>query len=192
MFLLSDDYWRVRKTEEKGLGVFAKKKIRIGTVIGDYLGKVHHIADYDSADEKGMYLMYFTDQAYIYPDTSKPGIHLLNHSCRPNCWIYTYRGHTLFFALRTIKVGEELTISYLLSPEDEMCHPCTHVCKCESTCCTGTMHLPQDTYERWQKFQKEERKQTKTVKFRYGDVLPILVSYPKTIPNNPIYAAIYC
>lgn len=35
MFLITKDFWEVKKTEEKGYGVFAKNKIVKGTVIGD-------------------------------------------------------------------------------------------------------------------------------------------------------------
>jgi len=191
MFLLKDDSWQIKKTREKGYGVFSKKEIKAGTVIGDYLGKVIKTAEYDlDSDKKGLYLMYFTDQASIYPNLSKPGLHLLNHSCTPNCWIYTYCGHTLFFALRKIKPCEELTISYLLSPDAETCKPCTHICRCGSKYCSGTMHLSKDKYERWQKFQNEERKKTKRARVVFGKNLPKLISYPKMIPNNPIYAII--
>ncbi|VVA44461.1 Set domain-containing protein [Candidatus Roizmanbacteria bacterium] len=188
MFLLKDIYWEIRKTKEKGYGVFAKKEIKAGTVISDYLGKVINIAEYDlDNDKKGLYLMYFTDQASIYPNLTKPGPHLLNHSCKPNCWVYIYHGHTLFFALRKIKRDEELTISYLLSPKDETCNPCNHNCKCESKFCTGTMHLSKNKYKRWQKFQDEEKKKTKITKFVFGKNLQKLTSYPRIIQNNPIY-----
>jgi len=191
MFLLSDTYWEIRKTKEKGYGVFAKKEIKTGTVISDYLGKIIDIAEYDlKKDEQGLYLMYLTDQASIYPDLTKPGPHLINHSCRPNCWIYIYHGHTLFFALRKIKPDEELTISYLLSPKDETCKPCIHDCKCGSKFCTGTMHLSKDKYKSWQKFQDEEKKKTKTSKFIFGKNLPKLKSYPRIIQNNLIYTSI--
>lgn len=191
MFLLKDDYWQIKKTKEKGSGVFTQKKIKAGTVIGDYLGKVIKTADYDLASDKaGLYLMYYSNQASIYPDLKNPGIHLFNHSCTPNCWIYTYCGHTLFFALRNIEPGEELTISYLLSPKDETCKPCTHTCKCRSEFCTGTMHLSKDKYEKWQKFQNLEKKKTKRPKVVFGKNLPKLTFYPKIIPNNPIYSII--
>jgi len=134
--------------------------------------------------------MYLTDQTSIYPDLTKPGPHLLNHSCSPNCWIYIYHGHTLFFTLRKIKPGEELTISYLLSPKDKTCDPCTHDCKCGSKSCTGTMHLSKGKYRQWQKFQNKEKQKTKMVKFISGKNLPKLSSYPKTIPYNPIYTII--
>ncbi len=187
MFLLQKDFWEVKKTREKGLGVFAKKEINTGTVIGDYLGKLIKTAEYDlENDKKGLYLMYYTDQLSIYPDLKKPGTHLLNHSCRPNCWIYTYMGHTLFFALRDIKPGEELSISYLLSP-GESCNPCIHICKCKSKLCTGTMHLSEEKYKKWQKFQNYEKKKTTKPKIASNKNLLQLKTYPKKIPINPIY-----
>lgn len=191
MFLLTNDYWQIKKTKAKGLGVFAKKEIMAGTIIGDYLGKVIKTAEYDlDKDKEGLFLMYLTDQTSIYPNLKKPGIHLINHSCTPNCWIYTHKGHTLFFALRDINSGEELTISYLLSPKDETCKNCPHTCKCSSKSCTGTMHLSKEKYEKWQKFQIGQKRKTKTTKAIIGKNLPKLRSYPKTIPIDPIYAQI--
>lgn len=191
MFLLKDDSWEAKRVKGKGLGVFAKKEIKRSTVIGDYLGKVIQTKDYDlSKDKNGLYLMYFSDEASIYPDLKKPDIHLLNHSCAPNCWIYVYKGHTLFFALRKIKPGEELTISYLLNPNDGTCNPCNHVCKCRSKGCTGTMHLSKNKYARWQKFQSDQKRHTRRSKFVFGKNLPRLSSYPEIIPFDSIYEAL--
>lgn len=183
MFLLKKNFWQVKKTAKKGLGIFTKEEIKKGTVIGDYLGKVIKIKDHDfNSDRDGLYLMYLTDQASVYPDLSKPGLHLINHSCSPNCFLYTFRGHTLFFALRNIKTNEELTISYLLSPRGESCKPtCSHVCKCESKLCLGTWHLSEDKYKKWQRFQNDTKRKTKPVKFTFGINLPKLASYPKSL-----------
>ncbi len=187
MFLISDAFWKIKKTKEKGFGVFAKKDIRAGTIIGDYLGQIVETREYDlEKDKKGLFLMYFTDDACIYPSLKKPGIHLVNHSCQPNCWIYTHKGHTLFFALRKIKPKEELTISYLLSPLDQTCDPCTHPCQCKSNFCTGTMHLTRYKYDKWQKFLRSINK-TKTPKLVFGKNLKKLKSYPKIDYQNPIY-----
>ncbi|AKM83134.1 hypothetical protein A2422_03855 [Candidatus Woesebacteria bacterium RIFOXYC1_FULL_31_51] len=191
MFLLKKNYWEILKTKEKGYGVFLKKKITKGTIIGDYIGKVIETSKYNLKNDKnGLYLMYYTDKAAIYPNLKKPGIHLLNHSCKPNCWIYTYCGHTLFFAIRNIKAGEELTISYLLPPKDATCNPCTHNCRCGSKTCTGTMHLTKEKFKKWQKFQDKEKKKTKIAKFVFGKNLLKLKLYPKIIPNNSIYKVI--
>ncbi len=191
MFLLPSESWYVKRTKSTGLGIFTKEKIHAGTVIGDYLGRVIKTADYDiGQDRLGLFLMYYTDTFSIYPDIQKPGIHLINHSCTPNCWIYIHRGHTLFFSLRDIAPDEELTISYLLSPKDETCNPCTHICACESTTCTGTMHLSKGKYDRWQVFQKAHKLGSRVAPCKEGKYLPELSHYPTQIPIDPIYASI--
>lgn len=189
MFLISRDSWQVSKTKEKGLGVFAKKEIKAGTVIGDYLGKVIETRLYDlEKDKKGLFLMYYTDKASIYPDLKKQGTHLLNHSCSPNCWMYIHYGHTLFFAIRDILPGEEITISYLLKPKDN-CDACTHNCNCGNKFCSGTMHPSKANYKKWRRFQNNQKK-TKPQPVVFGKNLPKLNNYPKTIPIDPIFAKI--
>lgn len=189
MILLTQDYWEIKKTDKKGRGVFAKKDIPAGTVIGDYLGKVIKTAEEDIYEkDEALYLMYYHDRASIYPvDLKAPGIHLLNHSCTPTCWMYTYKGHTLYFALRHIFKGEEITISYLLSPLDETCNPCKDICYCNGLVCRGTMHLTDDKFDKWNEFNELEEKKSKKMRVTYGKVLPKLASYPKSIPDNPIY-----
>lgn len=188
MFLLDDNSWEVRETLYKGKGIFAKEKIESGTVIGDYLGTVIEMSEYDiQNDSRGLYLMYLTDETCIYPDLTKPGLHLINHSCKPNCWIYTYRLHTLFFSLRTIQPGEELSISYLLSPLDHTCAPCVHDCHCGDIMCTGTMHLSRMQFTLWQKFQHTHVQQTRKKQFTNNMQLPQLYKYPHRIPIDPVY-----
>ncbi len=188
MFLISVDYWEVKKTKNKGRGIFTKKKIVAGTVIGDYLGKVIKLAEYDlENDKKGFYLMYLTDETGVYPDLSKPGIHLANHSCSANSWIYIYKGHTLFFALRDIDPHEEITISYLLSPNDPHCDPCPHLCKCESKSCIGSMHLSKEKYQLWQHFQDTNSQRSKIEGHVIGENLPPLKDYPQIDFRNSIY-----
>lgn len=191
MFLISKDSWEIKKTKEKGRGVFAKKKIKAGTVIADYGGKVIRLADFDPAkDQNNLYLMYLTDEYGIYPDLKIAGPHLINHACYPNCFIYLHHGHTLFFALRDIYPSEELTIHYLLHPLEDGCKNCTHICKCGSENCTKTMHLPLEKYLLWQKFLNKQMKKTTKKKFTVGKYFPSLASYPESIPIDPIYALI--
>ncbi len=155
MFLIDSSCYQVKKTKVKGRGVFAKKVIKSKTIIGEYTGKKVEIEKYDlEKDKNGLYLMFLDDKYAIYPDLSKIDIHLINHSCEPNCWIFNHNGHIYFFTLRDIKVGEELTISYLLPPKDDTCNPCTHNCYCGSKDCTGTMHQSLKDFKNWQKFQE--------------------------------------
>ena len=185
MFLIPNTYWQVKDTQKKGRGVFAKKDINSGVIIGDYIGKIIRPQD-AIVDEENFYLMYYHDHAVISPDLEKSGTHLLNHSCKPNCWFYIHKGHTLAFTLRKILKGEELTIPYLLPPIDKFCDPCPHVCHCGNLKCTGTMHLSKERYKEWRKFNENWAKKTKRERVRFGKDLSALSIYPKKIPKDYI------
>lgn len=185
MLLIPDGSWQIIKTPTRGNGVQMLKPITKGTVIGDYVGTVIDFAEFDlQEDVKGLYAMYYNDRLGIYPDLSKPDLHLINHSCEPNCEMYIHYGHTLFFATRDIKAQEELTISYNLSPRDELCAVCLHDCLCGRPHCTGTMHLTQKQYDSWQKVQAKQRRKTKPAPARVGTQLAPLTSYPNVIDSR--------
>jgi hypothetical protein len=194
MFLLPNDYWEVRETPNKGRGVFAKKDISAGTVIGDYLGKIiHDDDDYELQEEYGFYSLSYTDDTSIWPDPEKPGIYLINHSCTPNTYILSYYGHTIYFALRKIFKGEELTVSYLMSPADADCDPCEHDCHCGSMLCTSTMHMTQASFDAWNKFDDEMLKKYPFQPTPIGGELQKLSEYPKIVadyPVHPLYGAL--
>lgn len=188
MFLLPQNTWQMRKTAKKGRGVFATKDITAGTIIGDYLGLLISVDEEDKYDDgESMYLMYYADNVTIYPDPKKPGIHILNHSCEPNCFMYTYKGHTLFFALRKIHKGEELTLSYQLHPLDDDCEPCIHACYCYTASCTGNMHMSQVKYNAWRKFDDANEAKTKSIPTPLKKHLQLLDAYPQKIADNTIY-----
>jgi SET domain-containing protein len=185
MILLANTDWEIKTTPNKGRGLFAKKNIPKGLIIGDFIGKIMHPRD-AVIDEENFYLMYYHDYAVISPDLQKPGVHFLNHSCIPNSWLFVYKGHTLVFARAKILKGEEITISYLLSPKDKFCEPCLHICKCGNLQCSHTMHLSKDKYDKWQEITKRWSRKTKRARIRYGKELPALSLYPKKIPGEYI------
>lgn len=189
MIFLPSGSWEIKTTAKKGRGLFAKQNILAGTIIGDYLGVMLNplTADLKEKDQ-GLYLMYYHDKALIYPsDISSPGVHLINHSCMPNSSLYTYYGHTLFFTLRHIYPGEEITISYQLAPNSN-CKTCTHQCFCNTLYCTGSMHLTNERFKKWNAFSDLQSKQTRRAAIRYGKVLPLLKQYPVHILDNPVYS----
>ncbi len=186
MFLLKENYWEIKETKNKGRGIFAKKLIPAGTIIGDYIGKLVHLKDIDfEREKKNLYFMYYDDETGIYPDLKKPGIHLLNHSCSPNCWVYKFKRHTIVFALKNIQKNEELSISYLLPPKIS-CNNCTHDCCCGNAICTGSMHLSDEKYKKWRIFQDKEEKKEKTEKVKNKKALTPLIKYPKFISKSYI------
>lgn len=188
MFLLPTTTWEMKTTAKKGRGIFAKKDIEPGTIIGDYLGILVPEEEEDTY-EKGddLFLMYYDEKVTIYPDPAKPGIHILNHSCEPNVWMFTYKGHTLYFSLRKIFKGEELTVAYLLSPLDADCEPCVHLCHCEAPSCTGSWHLSQKRYDQWSDFDDKMAAKTKAPPLEAKQHLSLLDKYPDEIADDPIY-----
>lgn len=179
--------------EKHNRGIFATRQIRAGTVIGDYLGLLvpnEKEDEYETGPDT--YLMYYDDRVSIWPDQTQPGVHLINHSCEPNCGIMTYRGHGLYYALRTIHPEEELTVSYVLGPIDDDCAPCRHACWCRARSCTGTMHLPIDRYAAWRLYDDRHSKRTPADPVEAHQLLQPLDRYPARIPDrrvHPIYGA---
>ena len=64
------------------------------------------------------------------------GAEYINHSCEPNCEARIVRKHILYFSLREIKKGEELTVDYHFDAKVEKVP-----CGCGSTKCRGTINL---------------------------------------------------
>jgi SET domain-containing protein len=60
------------------------------------------------------------------------GTQYINHSCQPNCYTRTLYGHLLFFALRDIAPGEEITADY-----GDSYHEQTIRCGCGAANCRG-------------------------------------------------------
>lgn len=185
MFLLPEDSVEIRQTEKKGRGIFATKAILPGTVIGDYIGQIVKAVSEDE-DGSDFYTMYYHNRANIEPDPRKPGIHFINHSCMPNIWIYTYYGHALYFALRHIFKGEELSTNYLIGTKHG-CTDCIHACHCRTQVCKQTMHTEKSKYDAWQDVDETLSKLTKRVRIKFNQELPLLPSYPDTIADNAIY-----
>ncbi len=63
------------------------------------------------------------------------GTHYINHSCAPNAYMQSVRGHILFFALRDINPGEEITIDY-----GTTLHKDSKKCSCGAALCRGTIN----------------------------------------------------
>lgn len=63
------------------------------------------------------------------------GSHYINHSCQPNAYMQSVRGHLLFIALRDIQPGEEITVDYQTT-----LHPDSKRCTCGAPKCRGTIN----------------------------------------------------
>jgi hypothetical protein len=187
MFLIPKTLYSVRKTAHKGRGVFAIKDIPAGTIIGDYLGTLMHPDDEDE-EQSGLYTFSLTDTMDVFPDVKSEGIHLINHSCMPNCDVYSLDDHVLYVATRHIFKGEELSIDYSLDPIDTEEGECKHACRCGTFLCRGTMHTSEDVQDSWMKMAPAEHTTRGRKRLgRAGSKLAPLDSYPKTIRDHSIW-----
>ncbi|NUM25900.1 MAG: SET domain-containing protein [Candidatus Buchananbacteria bacterium] len=194
MFLLSADYWQVKKIKGKGRGVFAKKEINPGTVIGDYLGTVISEQREGQENEKSFYAMHCTDKLIVLPDPKQIGIHLINHACAPNCAMHSYRGHVIYFALRRIFPGEELTVNYLYDVLLCRAGECReHICRCGALNCRGNLHTPTQLIKMWEKYEAPYYRPFRNYcPARYGQNLLALDTYPRRIADirgNELYGS---
>lgn len=174
---LARNAYRVLQTKKKGRGVFVCKMMKKGTVIGDYLGKLIRYEKVSVEDYP--FLMYFSDKMGLVADKNRDGVHLLNHSCDPNCLMVPYKGHILFATIRDIKPGEELTASYMYHPD--ACKRCNHECFCGSANCVKTMHTPKVKYRKYRAYFEQEKAKTKSEVKTSGNYLLPLNNYPTKV-----------
>lgn len=101
-----------------GMGVFAKNKLPLGTVIGCYTGEIVKKPKFGVIQNQ--YLMKFFDDWYIDPQNSGNETRFVNHSFNPNVEVVNYdlsskgnKNHVVVLVLlRDIQKDEELFINY--------------------------------------------------------------------------------
>jgi SET domain-containing protein len=67
------------------------------------------------------------------------GAEYINHSCDPNCEARIVRGHILYYSLREIAPGEELTVDYRFASNVPKVP-----CFCGASACRGSINLKKE------------------------------------------------
>ncbi len=128
----------VRSSEIDGKGCFATAPFRKGRKIAELTGE--RIARVEAARRmRGRERLHICAiDTYWGIDGSRGGngTQYVNHSCEPNSFVRIIHGHIIFFALRDIRPGEEITLDYV-----ESYHPDTKRCHCGAPKCRGTINL---------------------------------------------------
>lgn len=117
-----------------GTGGFAKRDLRKGTLVIEYVGrKVSKKESLARCEQGNEYIFRLDDDCDIDGNVEWNPARFLNHSCSPNCEAELIDGKIWIVALRDIKDGEEVTFDYGYDLEDYR----EHVCRCGSPDCVG-------------------------------------------------------
>ncbi|CAG9463366.1 unnamed protein product [Pedinophyceae sp. YPF-701] len=143
-----------------GTGAFAKAPIRAGEPVCEYAGElvrdvmaeVRERKLYDRIVGAGTYVFKLDESACVDATLSGNIGHLLNHSCDVNCYsrpiTIAGKNHVVLFALRDIRIGEELTYDYRFGGLEKL------PCSCGAPCCRGVVNRPDD--DGWPPAETEE------------------------------------
>ncbi len=124
-----------KKSAINGKGCYAARPIAARKKVGELIGE--RISNREAARRVangGKVRICEIDERWSI-DASRGGdaTAFINHSCAPNCFSRIMRGHMLFFALRKIEAGDEITLDYTPSQ-----HPGRR-CTCGAPNCRGVM-----------------------------------------------------
>ena len=127
----------VSKSMVDGKGCFATIRFRKGRKIAEYAGE--RISQREAARRiRGRRRLRICEVEVgwnIDGSVGGNGTQYINHSCAPNCFTRTMHGHLIFFALRDIEPGEEITVDYVSSYHSDRTR-----CRCGAPTCRGTIN----------------------------------------------------
>jgi SET domain-containing protein len=134
----------IRRSRIDGLGVFAAETIPARRKVIEYTGKritgqqmarrIRHILKRRGSLPR--YVFRLDRYWRIDGEIGGSGAERINHSCDPNLAARRVHGRILFFSVRRIPTGEELTLDYKYRPKGPRV-----ICKCGSDKCRGTVNL---------------------------------------------------
>ena len=144
---LDRDFVRIGSSSIEGKGVFAKRKIPVGSRIIEYKGKRRPVAEIftcrEAGDTANVYAFRLNETTSIDGTIGGNESRFINHSCEPNCEAYVFDEQVYIYALRDIACGEELTFDYQLRPPtgvvSRKSDAADYPCRCGSPQCRGTL-----------------------------------------------------
>src|ERR1700682_902426 len=129
------DGLKIAETQIHGLGCFATIPFQRRRKIAEYTGqRISNAEAKRRAKRRILRICGIDDRWSLDGSRGGNGTHYINHSCSPNSFTRTLHGHLIFFALRDIEPGEEITIDY-----GETLHPNTKKCICGALNCRRTI-----------------------------------------------------
>ena len=127
----------IGKSKINGKGCFAAQPFPRGRKIAEYTGE--RITDLEAQKRartrRFLRICDIDGRWSLDGARGGNGTHYINHSCEPNAYMKITYGHVLFFALRDIPAGQEITIDYeqTLLPDSKRCY-------CGAKSCRGKIN----------------------------------------------------
>lgn len=119
-----------------GLGGFARRGIKKGTPLIEYVGnKITKAEAAARVAAENPFIFCLNDDFDVDGDVTWNPARFLNHSCEPNAEAEIFGDQIWILAFRTIQAGEEITFNYSYDMENYEEHPC----RCGSAGCVGYM-----------------------------------------------------
>ncbi len=127
----------VRASPINGLGCFAAKPYRKGHKIAEYAGERISRREIKRrlVGAKRIHICAIDMYWAIDGSVGGNGTQYINQSCQPSCDLRINDGHIIFFAVRNIAAGEEITLDYVVSYHDNQTK-----CDCGAANCRGTIN----------------------------------------------------
>lgn len=126
----------VSKSTIDGKGVYANNAIparkKIGSLGGVIISKREANKRVKALGNTSIAMVELWNGKVIDASVNSNALRYVNHCCTPNTYMRVFGYHVEFYALRSIKKGEELTCDY-----GETHHEGTRPCTCGSAQCRG-------------------------------------------------------
>lgn len=140
----------VRKSGVHGKGVYAIAPIRKGARIIEYTGahlpwkEAMDLPPHDPGDQFHTFFFSLDNGDVIDAGRGGNDSRWINHSCDPNCETNEEDDRILIYALRSLRVGEELFYDYKIVPAERRTKALekNFACLCGTAKCRGTMLEP--------------------------------------------------
>ncbi|MEY5034335.1 MAG: hypothetical protein RL447_713, partial [Bacteroidota bacterium] len=125
---------RISKSRIAGKGAFAIQTIPARRKIGDLGGVIITMREARKLirNKQVINLVELDDDLALNASANPNDIRFINHSCNPNTYMRVLKDRVEFYALRTIRKGEELSCDY-----GETHHEGTLPCRCGAVNCRG-------------------------------------------------------
>jgi uncharacterized protein len=126
----------VHKSHIEGQGAFAAEPIPARRKIGEIRGEAISVKE-ARRRAKGVariMIVELSERRAIDASRSADPLRFTNHSCQPNAVLRIRQGRVEFYAMRDVRMGEELTVNY-----GETHHEGKLRCRCGAAGCVGRL-----------------------------------------------------